>query len=170
MLSVEGNDELKAVALGMKVIERDVKNAVNRATRAELKPIWNAELNASLAGTNTFTSRLLKGDRVSPGNPPTVYAATSKRGVGKSKRLNPAEHYYLAEFGARDSLYRKYQRRSENGGSHSVERRTNTGLPLAYRKGRVVYPAAAQAIPRLASLWVQVFVRTVYEAAEGKAG
>ena len=169
MLSVDGNDELRAVALGMKLIERDVKNAVNRATRAELKPIWQTELDASMAGTNSFTSRLLKGSRVSPGNPPTLYAATSKRGIGKSKRLNPAEHYYLAEFGGRDSLYRRYTRKSDNGGSHQVKRRTNTGLPLPFSKGRVVYPAASQAIPRLASLWVQVFVRTVYEAADGKS-
>ncbi|MEU4361199.1 hypothetical protein [Promicromonospora sp. NPDC023987] len=168
MLSIEGNDELRAVAFGMKFIERDVKNAVNRATRAELKPIWRAELDVSLAGTNTFTSRILKGARVSPGNPPTVYAATSRRGIGKDKRLNPAEHYYLGEFGARDSLYRTYTRQSENGGSHTVKRRTNTGLPHAIRKGRVVYPAAAQAAPRLASLWVQTFVRTVYEAADAK--
>lgn len=170
MLRIEGNDELRAVALGMKVIERDVKNAVNRATRAELKPIWQAELAAATAGTNSFTSRILGGSRVSPGNPPTVYAATSRRGIGKDKRLNPNEHYYLGEFGARDSLYRTYTRRSENGGSHQVKRRTNTGLPPAIRKGRVVYPAASQAAPRLASLWVQVFVRTVYEAAEAKSG
>lgn len=165
MLSIEGNDELRAVAFGMKYIDRDTKNAVNRATRAELKPIWRAELDASMAGTNTFTSRLLKGDRVSPGNPPTLYAATSKRGIGKSKRLNPAEHYYLAEFGARDSLYRRYTRKSDNGGSHQVKRRTNTGLPLQASKGRVVYPAAKQAIPRLASLWVQTFVKSVSDAA-----
>ncbi len=168
MLSIEGNEELRAVAFGMKYIERDVKNAVNRATRAALKPIWRQELDASMAGTNTFTSRILKGDRVSPGNPPTLYAATSKRGIGSDKRLNPADHYYLGEFGARDSIYRTYTRKSDNGGSHSVKRRTNTGLPQAIRKGRVVYPAASQAVPRLASLWVQTFVRTVYEAADAK--
>ena len=168
MISLEGNDELRAVALGMKVIEREVKNEINRATRAELKPIWQTELDASMAGTNTFTARLLRGSRVSPGNPPTLYAATSRRPIGPSKRLNPAEHYYLAEFGGRDSLYRTYTRRSENGGSHQVRRRTNTGLPQQIRAGRVVYPAASQAAPRLAALWTQVFVRTVYEASEGK--
>jgi hypothetical protein len=170
MLSVNDADELRAVALGMKLIERDVKNSINRATRAELKPIWRQELDSHLAGKNTFTARILKGDRVSPGNPPTLYAATSRRGFGDNKRLNPAEHYYLGEFGARDTLYRRYSRKSENGGTHQVERRTNTGLPQLIRKGRVVYPAASQAIPRLASLWVQVYVRTVYEAAEGKSG
>jgi len=168
MLSVDGNDELRAVALGMKVVERDVKNAINRATRAELKPIWQSELDAAMAGTNTFTGRILQGSRVSPGNPPTLYAATSRRPIGKSKRLNPAEHFYLGEFGGRDNLYRRYTRRSENGVSHTVERRTNTGLPQQIRNGRVVYPAAAGAAPRLAALWTQVFVRTVYEASEGK--
>lgn len=168
MISLEGNDELRAVAFGMKVIERDVRNQINRATRAELKPIWQQELDAAMGGTSTFTSRILGGSRVSPGNPPTLYAATSRRGIGKSKRLNPNEHYYLGEFGGRDNLYRRYTRRSENGGSHTVTRRTNTGLPRQIRNGRVVYPAASQAAPRLAALWVQVFVREVYEAAEGK--
>jgi hypothetical protein len=170
MLSVKGNDELRATALGLKLIERSVRNAVNRATRAELKPIWRSELESHKAGTRSLTTRLLAGDRVSPGNPPTVYAATSRRGIGKRKALSPAEDYNLAEFGGHDTLYRTYERRSRNGGTHSVTRRTNTGLPPYIRKGRVVYPAAAEAAPRLASLWVQTFVRTVYEAAEGKSG
>jgi hypothetical protein len=168
VLSVQGSDELRAVAFGMKVIEGEVKNQINRATRAELKPIWQAELDAAMAGTNAFTSRILKGSRVSPGNPPTLYGATSRRGIGPTRRLNPAEHYYLGEFGARDQRYRTYTRKSENGGTHQVRRRTNTGLPQHVKGGRVIYPAAGQAIPRLAALWVQTFVRGVYEASEGK--
>ena len=34
--------------------------------------------------------------------------------------------------------------------------------------GYVVYPAAAEAIPRIASLWVQTAVRTLHELVEGR--
>jgi hypothetical protein len=45
-------------------------------------------------------------------------------------------------------------------------RRTQRQYQPRDRRGRVVMPAAAKVIPRLASLWVQTTVRTFYEAIE----
>ena len=166
MLRVGDDARLDSVVFGLKLVERETRNRINRETRASLKPIWTTELDKQLAGTRTFTSRLLAGRRVAAGNPPVLYAATSRRGVGKSKRLNPNDDSYLAEFGGYSTRYSRYQRRSPNGGSHTVERRTMLGLPPRINRGRVVYPAAAETAPRLASLWVQTFVRSIYEAVE----
>jgi hypothetical protein len=33
-------------------------------------------------------------------------------------------------------------------------------------KGKVVFPAAAQVIPRIAALWIQTVIRTTYEQIE----
>lgn len=166
MLKVGDDARLDAAIFGLKLVERETRNRINRETRAVLKPIWQQELDKQMAGTRAFTSRLLAGRRVAGGNPPVLYAATSRRGVGKSKRLKPNEDGYLAEFGGYSTRYSRYRRTSPNGTRHTVERRTMLGLPPRINKGRVVYPAAAETAPRVASLWVQTFVRSVYEAVE----
>src|SRR5690606_2103530 len=102
---------------------------------------------------------------VSGGNPPIMRAATSRRPLSKGG-ISPDAYGYLAEFGGRSAEFTTYKRRSPNGGTHEVTRRTRLGLPRRSSSGRVVYPAASEAAPRMASLWVQTFVRTVYEALE----
>lgn len=164
MLKVGDDARLDAVILGLKLVNREVRNRTNRETRAELKPIWQQEMAKQLAGTRTFTSRVLGKGLVSGGNPPTLRAATSRRAL--SGGLVPDRDFYLAEFGGRSAAYTTYTRRSRNGGTHSVKRRTTLGLPPRIGNGRVAYPAAAETAPRVASLWVQIFVRTVYEAIE----
>lgn len=166
MLRVGDDSRLDAVVLGLKLVERDVRNQVNRSTRSALKPIWQQEMAKKLAGKDVFTTRMLGKGLVQGGNPPVMRAATSRRPLKGGGGLIPDVHGYLAEFGGRSTLFSRYQRRSENGGTHTVARRTMLGLPPTIRAGRVAYPAAAETAPRMASLWVQTFVRAVYDAIE----
>lgn len=165
MLKVGADNRLDAVIYGLKLVDRDVRNRINRDTRAVLKPIWQQAIQSHLAGANTFTSRMIGAGLVSGGNPPIMRAATSRRPL-RPGGLSPDQEGYLAEFGGRSSLYSRYRRKSKNGGSHEVARRTMLGLPPTIRSGRVVYPAAADVAPRMASLWVQTFVRGVHDALE----
>lgn len=165
MLRVGDDSRLDAVVFGLKLVPRDVRNRINRETRTTLKPIWQQELQSHLAGRDSFTSRMIGKGLVSGGNPPVMRAATSRRPL-RPGGLSPDLEGYLAEFGGRSTLYSKYSRRSKNGGRHEVTRRTMLGLPQRIARGRVAYPAAADTAPRMASLWVQTFVRSVYEALE----
>lgn len=165
MLKVGDDSRLDAVIYGLKLVERDVRNRINREARATLKPIWQQEIQKNLAGTDTFTARMIGKGLVSGGNPPVMRAATSRRPL-RPGGLAPDTEGYLGEFGGYSASFSMYRRRSKNGGRHDVTRRTRLGLPRTERTGRVVYPAAAEAAPRMASLWVQTFVRAVYDALE----
>jgi hypothetical protein len=169
VISVQNNRELKAVVLGLKQVSRSFRSDMNKATRTTMTPVWKQVVSANASGTSSFVSRMLNNNvRVKAGNPPVLMAAGSKRGIGKRKDLTPGEHFYLAEFGGRSQTTSTYTRKSKNGGRHQVTRRTRTGLPPRVPGGRVVYPAAAEWIPRATSLWVQLFMRQVYDAVEGR--
>lgn len=165
MLRVGDDSRLDAVIYGLKLVERDTKNQINRATRANLKPIWQQELSRRMSGSDDFTRKMIGKGLVAGGNPPVMRAATSRRALSPGG-LVPDSDYFLAEFGGRSTLYSRYRRRSKNGGTHDVRRRTMLGLPPAIRNGRVAYPAASDVAPRMASMWVQTFVRSVYDAVE----
>ncbi len=166
LVSVRDHDELKAVVLGMRALDRDARNQVNRQTRANLSPIWTSEVERRL--TSPMDRLVLgSGTRVKPGNPPSVLAAQATRGIGKGRRLVPAERWPAWEFGATDDTT-TYERRSKRGGTHKVTRHTARQVPRRTPKGRVLMPALRAATPRLNSLWVQTYVRTVIDVFEGR--
>lgn len=165
---MRGSDQLQAAVAGLKGARRDVRNTVNRATRATLSPVWKQEVESRVS--RRADVRVFKGARIVAGNPPYAVAATSKRAL--SGGLVPATGWQGLEFGAVDpGRVTTYTRRSAGGGTHQVTRHTARQLPRRFPKGRVVYPALGDLGPRLASLWVSVIVRVFNDAAEqgGKA-
>lgn len=148
----------------MKSAGRELRNDINRATRAEMNPVWRSLV--SLHSTYRRDGLVIaRGARIKAGNPPVAVAATSKRPL--SGGLVPAQDWHVIEFGAgARERYTTYRRRSPNGGTHLVRRRTMRGLPRRIRSGRVAYPAVADIAPRMVSLWVQIIVRKYLEAAE----
>lgn len=169
MLDVGDHRALQAAVLAMKAADRDIKNAINRATREEMNPVWRSLVEEHLMGAGIMAGRVLgSGVRIAPGNPPVAKAAQGKRGQGKGRRVIPAEAYAAYEFGAVDrNQYSRYERKNRKGGGyHTVERRTMRHLTRRFPKGRVIYPAFAEIAPRMVSLWVQTIVRTYSEAAE----
>ncbi len=163
--SAAADDTLRAVALALKLIPRELRNDINRASRKMGNDTWRPIVDSN-ARTKTDKLVLAKGARVKPGNPLVLTAATSKRAL--SGGLIPNEGGRIFEFGAKSrqapSDYERKNRR--NAGSHHVRRRTKRGLPQP-STGRVVYESAAEIAPRITSLWVQLIVRKIYEAHEG---
>lgn len=168
MLSVTGSRELQAATLALKAADRGLRSEINRATVQTMNPVWRTEV-AAKARTAMDTRMLVVGARIKGGNPPAAVAANSTRGISGSKRYTPGRNWQGWEFGVENpNAFSRYTRKSKNGGTHSVERRTMRHLPRRTRKGRVIYPAFAEVAPRMVSLWVQLIVKKYHDAAEGK--
>ena len=153
-----------AVALALKLIPRDVRNDINRTTRAELNPLWRS-IVASHAHTTLDSKVLAKGARVKPGNPTVLVAASSRRPL--SGGLIPNESAAAFEFGtgSQNEVVGYQRKNKKSAGTHTVNRHTKRQIPRKH-SGRVVYSAFAEVAPRMASLWVQIVVRRIYEAHE----
>lgn len=167
--SAKSVTELRGAVLALKAVDRPIRNAINRATRQEGNTIWRAEVGSRLSGMPRVDQLVLgRGARFVPGNPFTAKAATSTRPL--SGGLVPNVRAKGFEFGT-DNRERAstYTRRNRDGsGSHKVTRRTTRHLPARAPDGRAIWPAAAKAAPRLASMWVQTIVREIHNAIEGK--
>lgn len=168
MILIRARDhrELQAVILAMKRLGRDLKKDINAATREEMNPVWRSEIEKRSSGVGM--AMLSKGAGIGAGNPPKAKAATSTRGLGQSKRLKPSEHWAGYEFGADREAYSRYTRKSKNGGTHTVERRTMRHLPRRKKTGHTVFPALQATAPRMVSLWVQIVIRKTHEAFESR--
>jgi hypothetical protein len=85
--------------------------------------------------------------------------------------LDPKREARAVEFGASKDHRATYTATSTRGRRFTVtNRHTARQLPRRNPKGHTFYPAVAQIVPRIASLWVQTVVRTLAEAFEGKQG
>lgn len=167
MISARDSRALRAVGYAMKLVERDVRNAINRQMRGAMTPVWRSAVDARLE-TRLDAAVLGTGVRVAPGNPPSLLAAGSRRPIRRGTRgLVPAEQWQAVEFGVTAAGPATYPRRNRKaGGTHTVTRNVRAGLPARAPRGRVIWQAAADVAPRLASLFVQTVVRGIHEAAE----
>lgn len=164
--SVNTSRQLQAVVLAFRLMDKELKRDINKATRDQLNPTWKAlvELEAQGPGTHAV---LVPGTRINAGNPPTAKAATSTRKLSGGAR--PVDLAHLYEFGVGDPerFGKPYQRKNrKTGGTHTVTRRTMRQLPKREPKGRAIYPAFAELAPRMASLWTQLVVKKTHEAFE----
>lgn len=164
MLKVGDHRALQAVTLAFKTLDRSLQRDIRRATTQTMNPEWRAAVSER-ASTTMDQLVIARGARISGGNPPKAIAASSSRSL--SGGLVPRDSWAGFEFGA-NPRRKTYRRKSRNGGSHNVTRNTTAQLPRRNAKGRVAFPAVADIGPRLASLFVQIVVRRVHEAAEGK--
>jgi hypothetical protein len=162
-ISVYSSRELQGLVARLREVPRETQAQIRRATKAVAQPIWQ---QATLEHVSTRLEQRVLAK--------TARAAVSNQNVtlqaaGSVKRLSgglvPAVNYHAVEFGVpnRDEV-RPYEARSKHGRSFTVKRRTRRQLRDRNRQGYVAYPAAADVIPRLASLWVQTAVRTLHEA------
>jgi hypothetical protein len=149
---------LRATVLGFRELEPAYRRDLNKATRTVLGP----EFTRAVAkhGRTTLDARVLvKGATVKAGNPPVLVAGASRRKMRGG--MVPDTDAPAVEFGTLNRNRRTtYQRQG-----HRVTRRTRVQLPARVKSGRVVMPAVADTIPKAASMWVQMFVRLVYQAA-----
>lgn len=163
--SVNSSRKFQAVALALRLMDKDLRKEVNRATRETMGPEWKqlVEQEAFTAGVGAI---LAPGARIAAGNPPVAKAGASVRKLSGGAR--PADLAHLGEFGSGNpEKFRSYDRKNRRtGGTHKVSRRTLRQFGPRVKSGRAVYPAFAEIAPRAASLWAQIVVRTTHEAFE----
>lgn len=165
-ISVWNSKELQAALSALNVLDRDTLGHIRRETKAMAQSEWK-EAVAATADTRLEQRVLASTARATASNQ-NVTLKSAHIGRSLSGGAKPSEIYHAVEFGASQSKVETYQRRSKNGGTHQVKRHTTRQLRPRNRKGYAVYPAAAQIIPRLASLWVQTITRGIHEAFEGR--
>ena len=160
MLNVDVGDapaELRAAVLAMKRADATVRRDVAQRMRETMNPAWRSEVTSGATG---MAGRVLAGGaRIAGGNPPQLVAASSRRKIGRG--VIPDRHWAGYEYGANHGTTRTVT--SAKGTRY--RRHVMRHLP-ARGKGRVLEPAAARILPRIAAYWVQSVVRAFMDAAE----
>lgn len=160
MLNVDVGDapaELRAAVLAMKRADATVRRDVAQRMRETMNPAWRSEVTNGATG---MAGRVLAGGaRIAGGNPPQLVAASSRRKIGRG--IIPDRHWAGYEYGANHGTTRTVT--SAKGTRY--RRHVMRHLP-ARGKGRVLEPAAARILPRIAAYWVQSVVRAFMDAAE----
>jgi hypothetical protein len=166
-ISVWSSKEIQATILALKGMEREIAKQVRAATKAMIQPEWQKAV-AEHSNTRLEGRALVQTARASVSDQ-NVSLQSAAIGRKLSGGYTPSQLAHSAEFGADRSFRRSYEARSSKGKTYTVRnRRTRAQFAERNLKGRVVYPAAAQVIPRLASLWIQTTIRTFYELIERK--
>ncbi|MBP1326734.1 hypothetical protein JOF28_001966 [Leucobacter exalbidus] len=158
--------ELQALILSIRRSEKEVQAQIRKHTKPMVQSAWQQGL-AQHASTRFEHKVLVETARVAVSN-----QNVKLKSGGLAKKLSGGgrarELYVAAEFGADQNRETQYGQISKNGKRYSVTRHSARQLRPRNKKGYVVYPTAAEIIPRLAALWTQTAVRTLYEAFEKK--
>lgn len=148
-LDVRRSPSLTAAIQVMTTMPREAAKETRKYSKAVIAPEWKKALSAEAPAAEIFQDRLVK--------PSTVYVGDSgvRLVAGKGALVRQTE------FGAAREKFNTYRR-----DGHNVTRRTQRQFWNYRDEGHVVYPAAADIIPRIAALWVQTIYRTVAETIE----
>lgn len=167
-ISVHGSRELQAIIAGARAMPREIRKEMRGRTKAMIDPEWRRAVAEQVSGHHTprLASRVLGNTARAQVSDQNVMLRSAHIGRRLSGGLLPSTHYYAVEFGASPDGPTTYEATSRKGKKYQVTRATTRQLPPRNRKGYVVYPAAREVIPRLASLWIQTVVRTVHEQLE----
>lgn len=155
--------ELQYTLAALKVLPRELTKQTRKHTKKLADVEWQKGLQkqaatplqravlartavTSATNSNVAMKSATKG-RMSSGLPTSILAAG-------------------AEFGGDPNAYSRYSRRSKNGGSHTVTRRTMRGFGYHRSRGRLVFPVAQNIAPRIGSIFVQTLLRTTAETFE----
>lgn len=165
-ISVFDSKILQATILAIRAANKDLQGEIRRFTKSELAPEWQAGL-ASRASTALESRVLVDTARVTVSNQNITLKSAS---VGKSLSggLQPKLDYAPVAFGADPAKVAAYETHSKRGKPYRVTRHTQRQFKPAIKSGYVVYPTAANIIPRLASLWVQTAIRTIMDGVDRK--
>ena len=141
----------------MRGLDAEVREQIRKQTKLVAEPVWQEEVRAQV--TDRMQTRVLSDSaRVSTSDQNVMLRSG---GVGKTGNTPNSVLAAGVEFGAdRNSTS------TVRGNNGTYKRHARRQFKLPRRRGYVVYPAARNIIPRLASLWVQTTVRTIHEALE----
>lgn len=169
-ISIFASKELQAVLLAMSNLDKELSKQLRQQTKAVVGPEWTKATREN-AQTRLEQRVLADTARVAISNQNITLKSA---GVGKrlSGGLMPKETGYAIEFGAdrfNAGQGRTYVSTSVRGKKFTVHNRNTVAqLRARNKKGYVVYPSAAEVIPKVASLWVQTVMRGIYEAFESR--
>ncbi|HUG50403.1 MAG TPA: hypothetical protein VLZ78_05340 [Terrimesophilobacter sp.] len=160
-ISLNIDSPLRTMLLAVRQVPADVRKQINAHTKREAGPIWTGEVRERAATrlqqrVLVDTSRVGVTDRNVALRSATV--GTLRKGVPVSRLASGTE------FGMNPG--KQISTRSRKGKPY--KRQMGSVFPRPRRGGYVVYPAARDAIPRVAALWVQTAVRTILDAFDGK--
>lgn len=144
----------------------ELRKVMNAAGRQILIPAWKDELNQR--GRGVQRQVIHPGAYARAGFTGFTLVAGSGRkqlsGGGKPSEL--ARPY---EFGATRTHTTSYVGKSPTGTKYLVHKRhTQNQLPPRARKGYVAYPAGAAVLKRAVNLWIEIAVKVLADAMEGK--
>lgn len=169
-MPLRGNSPgLYAARAAFRGLPKDLKNAMRRAQRSEIGPIWKQEMTESLGGASKTQAAVFKtGTRVKAGLPAYLVAGAGTRAL--SGGGTPADLGRPFELGSgRREKYTRYSRKARGSAkSTKVTRRSSRQLPAHSKSGYVVFPAVARTIPRLIGTWVQGLTDRIYDAVDGR--
>lgn len=161
-ISLDIDSPLKDMLIAVRRVPAEVRKQINTATRNASKPIWFEETRGR--ANNRLQQRALVNSATVGVTNRNVFLRSGSKGR-LSTGTGVADVAKAAEFGANPNMH--YRTRSRKGKSYT--RRQGTTFGPVTRKGKVVYPAARDSIPRFASLWVQTATRTILDALDLKA-
>lgn len=164
-ISVFNSKELQATIALLKGADRSIAKEIRRASKDMAGPAW-AKATAERAQTRLERIVLANTARVAVSDQNISLRAAS---IGRALPggLSIKDQYHAVEFGADRSKQKTYTSKSRRGRSFTVDNRhTQRQLTPRTKKGNVIYPAAAEMIPRIASLHIQTVMRTFAEIIE----
>lgn len=148
---------LASLQQAMRGLDSAVRRQIGAQTKRAALPIWQDETR--FRGDTRQRTRLAQSGTVGV----TATNVFLRAGVGPmSKTASLTQLAKAIEFG--NNPYVKEQAVSKRGKVFTRRRGNRFGPPT--QTGNVAYPAARDAIPRIAALWVQTAVRTIHETLE----
>jgi hypothetical protein len=158
-ISLLVSKELQTLAQAIRGLDKEMSAQLRKHTKLVVGPVWQESVRGNV--TNRLQTRVLSDSATVAVSDQNVMLRSG--GIGRlSSGLPKSEIAFAAEFGAnRDSTEEVVSSKGKR-----YQRHTRRQFKYARPRGYVVYPAASEIIPRIASLWVQTMLRTTHEKFE----
>lgn len=157
-ISVLVSKDLQTLLSAVRTLPAEVNKQIRTHTRTEAEPIWQEEVRGNVmtaleAHVLSDTARVSVSDQ---------NVMLKSGGIGKTNGTPNSVLVFAVEHGADPN--KVIQSASRKGTPYKRRRGRQFRLPRS--RGYVVWPAAGEIIPRLASLWAQIAIRTTHETFE----
>lgn len=159
-------DALERVAAANRAVPDVLRRRMTDAGQAIIVPAWREELRDR--GRSMQKRLIIPGSFATAG----FGGFTLVAGVSGERLSGGGSASELArpfEFGTSRPTKATYTATSRRGKKYTVSRVTTNQIPRRASKGWVAYPAGSAVIKRAVNLWVEVVVKVLADAAEGKA-
>jgi hypothetical protein len=163
-ISVNDSEVLRETIAYLKLANKRIQKVVRDQSRMVIGKVFEEEMAAQAPSRFEYAGLVATG-RVKVTEQNVTVASGAVRGSFRNG-LDMRQSAKSMEFGSNGKRTKTYTRRSRNGGTHQVTRRTMTQFGPPVRSGRVFYPAVRDLAPRALSLWTQTVLRLYHAAME----